>query len=160
MSATLFDANTILKADTDDTPIALAVSASNIVGRKSTGGIASLTAAETRTVAGVKSYYRNIDYSIGKVLVVEADVFRWYNNTGRTLTIDKAWASFAASSTVTFLIKKNGSTVVTLTLSAVTNAVQTPSAVTIADGEYLTIDVSSVSGSPQYGIVSIDLSAS
>lgn len=45
-----FDANTILKADTDDTPSALAIAASTVVGRKATGGIAALTVAELRTL--------------------------------------------------------------------------------------------------------------
>jgi len=46
----LFDANTILKADTDNTPSALAVAASRILGRKATGGIAALTIAEVLTL--------------------------------------------------------------------------------------------------------------
>jgi hypothetical protein len=46
----LFDANTIIKADTDDTPSALAVGASTIVGRAATGGIAALTAAQVATL--------------------------------------------------------------------------------------------------------------
>ena len=45
-----YDANTILKADADDTPIALTVSASTIVGRASTGDIAALTAAQVATI--------------------------------------------------------------------------------------------------------------
>jgi len=42
----LFDANTILIAASDDTPEALAIAASRVVGRKSTGGIVALTGAE------------------------------------------------------------------------------------------------------------------
>ena len=45
-----YDANTILKADADDTPIALTVDASTIVGRASTGDIAALTAAQVATI--------------------------------------------------------------------------------------------------------------
>lgn len=45
-----FDANTILKADVDNTPIKLAVAASRIVGRKSSGGIAALTVAEVEAM--------------------------------------------------------------------------------------------------------------
>lgn len=43
-----FDAYTILAADTDDTPVALTVGASTIVGRKDTGGIVALTPAEVK----------------------------------------------------------------------------------------------------------------
>ena len=48
-----FNASTILAADTDDTPSALTIAASTIVGRKATGGIVALTAAETRTIINV-----------------------------------------------------------------------------------------------------------
>jgi hypothetical protein len=50
----LFDANTILIATTDDTPTALTVAASRIVGRKSSGGIAALTAAELCSILGIQ----------------------------------------------------------------------------------------------------------
>lgn len=41
-----FDAYTILYADVDDTPAALTIAASRIVGRKASGGIAAMTGAE------------------------------------------------------------------------------------------------------------------
>lgn len=53
--STTYDANTIIKADNDDTPIALTVSADTIVGRVTgvNGGVISaLTAAQTRTWLG------------------------------------------------------------------------------------------------------------
>jgi hypothetical protein len=43
----LYDANTILAATTDDTPAALTVGASTIVGRKASGNIAAMTGTET-----------------------------------------------------------------------------------------------------------------
>lgn len=46
--SSLFDANTILVADSDNTPLALTVGASTFVGRKSSGGIAAMTPAEAR----------------------------------------------------------------------------------------------------------------
>lgn len=49
----LYDANTILYATTDNTPVALTVDASTIVGRKSTGDIVALSASETRTILNV-----------------------------------------------------------------------------------------------------------
>jgi hypothetical protein len=51
----LFDANTILKADTDNTPTALTVAASTILGRAAAGGIDALTPAAARTVLGLGS---------------------------------------------------------------------------------------------------------
>jgi len=50
---TLFDAYTVLYADVDNTPAALTVAASRLVGRKSTGGIAALTAAEAKTILSI-----------------------------------------------------------------------------------------------------------
>ena len=49
----LFDANTILAADTDDTPAALTVAEQTIVGRITSGNITALTAAEVRTLINV-----------------------------------------------------------------------------------------------------------
>ena len=49
----LYYANTILIATADNTPIALTVAASRIVGRSAAGDIDDLTAAQTRTIAGV-----------------------------------------------------------------------------------------------------------
>lgn len=46
----LYDANTILYAVTDDTPVALPVGASTIVGRGATGNIVALTGAETLAI--------------------------------------------------------------------------------------------------------------
>ena len=45
-----YDANTILKADADNTPIALTEGASTLLGRGSTGDIAALTAAQVATI--------------------------------------------------------------------------------------------------------------
>jgi hypothetical protein len=46
----LYDANTILYATTDNTPAALTIAASTIVGRKATGDIVALTPAEAMNV--------------------------------------------------------------------------------------------------------------
>lgn len=60
--ASLFNANTILKADTDDTPVALTVAEQTLLGRITAGNIAALTVAQVRTLltltdAGVKTAY-------------------------------------------------------------------------------------------------------
>ncbi len=52
MPTSIYDANTILKADENDTPVALVVPASTIIGRTATGGIAALTATEAQTILG------------------------------------------------------------------------------------------------------------
>jgi hypothetical protein len=49
-----FNANTIMKADSDDTPVPLTVAASTIVGRTAAGSIAALTATQVRTIINVE----------------------------------------------------------------------------------------------------------
>lgn len=54
IAKTLFDANTILKADSDNTPIALAIAEQRIVGRITDGSITALTATQIRTLLNVE----------------------------------------------------------------------------------------------------------
>jgi hypothetical protein len=49
----LYDANTVLKADTDNTPVALAVPATTLLGRAAAGGIDALTPTVARGVLGL-----------------------------------------------------------------------------------------------------------
>jgi len=53
VAKSLFDANTMLYATTDNTPVALTVAASRFVGRKSTGDITAMTPSEARTELGL-----------------------------------------------------------------------------------------------------------
>ena len=50
VAKTLFDAYTMLYADTDNTPAALSIGASTFVGRKASGGIAAMTVAEVEAL--------------------------------------------------------------------------------------------------------------
>lgn len=50
-----YDANTILAATTDNTPVALTVGASTFVGRKATGDISAMSASEARTILNVEN---------------------------------------------------------------------------------------------------------
>jgi trimeric autotransporter adhesin len=50
VDATLYNAHSILKADVDDTPVALAVPSSTFVGRGAAGAITTLDAAAAKTV--------------------------------------------------------------------------------------------------------------
>jgi len=52
----LFDANTMLVAHTDNTPVAVAVSANQVVGRGNSGNIKGLTPAETVAVIGAEVF--------------------------------------------------------------------------------------------------------
>lgn len=50
IAAALYDANTILAANADNTPLALTVGASTLVGRKASGDISAMSATEARAV--------------------------------------------------------------------------------------------------------------
>ena len=50
----LFDANTILKADTDNTPAALTIEEQKLIGRITDGQIAGLTATQVRTLLNIE----------------------------------------------------------------------------------------------------------
>jgi len=52
----LYDAQTILAATLDNTPVALTVSEQTLVGRKTGGNIAALSGADVRSIAGVTVY--------------------------------------------------------------------------------------------------------
>ncbi len=53
LATAIFDANTILAADTDDTPAAVTIGASELVGRTAAGSIAGLAATLVRTILNV-----------------------------------------------------------------------------------------------------------
>lgn len=53
VAKSLFDANSIIYATFDNTPLALPLTASTIVGRKATGVIAALTGSDVRTICGL-----------------------------------------------------------------------------------------------------------
>jgi|GEM_PF-3287001 len=50
----LFDAYSILAADTDNTPAAIALAASQLIGRKAAGGIVALAKADVLTIINVE----------------------------------------------------------------------------------------------------------
>ena len=63
VAASLYDANSILAATADNTPVALTVGASTVVGRKASGNIVALTAAE---LALIRRNLRLVRVSHGK----------------------------------------------------------------------------------------------
>jgi hypothetical protein len=77
-----YDANTVLKADTDNTPSALTVAASTVVGRKSSGSIAALTMAELTTEL-------NLVYRDSTNLVVKPYTSTYHLATGASTNADK-----------------------------------------------------------------------
>jgi hypothetical protein len=101
-----FNAYTMLYADTDNTPAALTVGASTFVGRKATGGIAALTAAEARTILNVEdgadvTDTTNVD-AAGAVMATDYDAYT-------VLAADSNDTPFALSVNASTLIGRKAS---------------------------------------------------
>lgn len=82
-----YDANSILYATTDNTPVALTIAASRFVGRKASGDISAMTVAEVKTLLNYDATYSLSD---GATIAID-----WNNGntqyvtlagTGRTVT--------------------------------------------------------------------------
>lgn len=73
--ASTWTANSVVKADTNATPIALSVPASSILGRDTTGGITALTTAATKTLLGITtSDVSGLGTLATKSTIVSADI--------------------------------------------------------------------------------------
>lgn len=91
----------------------------------------------------------------GALAASTVGTFRWYNDTGRTLTFVSARASVGTAPTgsgnITVDVNKDGTTIMTgtkvvIALTTFTTKQTTFSTTTIADGSYLTVDIDSVGG--------------
>lgn len=89
----LFDANTMLYATSDNTPVALTVGASTFVGRKASGGITAMTATEAKTelaIAGadITNLREFVEDFLGtSTLVAGAGITITYGDPANTITI-------------------------------------------------------------------------
>lgn len=81
---TLFDANTILAADSDNTPAALTVAEQRLVGRITGGNIDDLTGAQVRTLLGTNPF----------VVGSDADGDMWYRASGALARMAKGTADY------------------------------------------------------------------
>lgn len=91
VAKSLFDAYSILYADTDDTPAALSVAASRLVGRKASGGIAAMTGAEALALmtTALKAELDLLDLSgltAGELLVATGAAAAAWQSTGVKLS--------------------------------------------------------------------------
>jgi hypothetical protein len=91
-----YNANTILAADTDDTPAPVTIAEERIVGRITAGNIKGLTAAETRTFVGTAT-----TSATGVVELATTAEINTGTDTARVLGVDE----FAASNFATAVLE-------------------------------------------------------
>jgi hypothetical protein len=93
-------------------------------------------------------------YSVVGTLAVTTGAHRWYNDTGRTLTIVAVRASVGTAPTGSSIIcdvKKNGTTIYTtsgnrptIAASSNTATANSPDITSVAAGDYLTVDIDQI----------------
>jgi hypothetical protein len=86
-----FDANTILKADSDDTPIALTVPEQTLVGRKTGGVIDALTVTEIKTLLALTldDAYEASDPFLSIITMDIGDI-EWHTSGPRSFVVELA----------------------------------------------------------------------
>lgn len=94
VAKSLFDANSLLVANADDTPLALVMAASTILGRKATGNIGALTPAEIRAILSLDVYaFRSGYYYDASPGTVSTDNSTVGNLILRPMQVDKAFTA-------------------------------------------------------------------
>lgn len=145
---TVLDPETVLYATVDNTPAALSVPASSVVGRAATGSIVALTAAQLRAIL-LGELEKAIAWSYAGTIAVTTGKSRWYAD--RAYTIKKVRASVDTAPTGTSIridVNKNGTTVFTtqanrpdIAVSTNTDEANNPDVTAVAAGDYLTVDI-------------------
>jgi len=97
-----YDAHTVLYATTDNTPVALTVNASTVVGRKSAGNIVAMTMAELTTELGLV-YRDSTDGFVRPYTTTDAFGVGAETAADKTLLIPLESATFANNPTIKWL---------------------------------------------------------
>lgn len=149
----LYDANTVLYATTDNTPVALTVGASTIVGRKASGDIVALTGSEAATIVGLPTQAEFMTIAVGDettAITTGTAKVTWRMPFAFTLTAVRASLTTASSSgTLTVDINEAGTSVLSTKLTIDANELTSTTAATaavisdsaIADDALMTIDI-------------------
>jgi hypothetical protein len=150
--------NTVTTAkivDDNVTNAKLAEMAANTIKGNNTGASANpvdLTVAQVLTMLNISRDTQT--WSRDGAATVTTGTIRWYNRTGKTLTLHSAWVAAGTAPTGADLItdvNKNGTTIFSTqanrpTIAAGTNGgvADTPDVTTLADGDYLTVDIDQI----------------
>jgi hypothetical protein len=104
----LYDAYSVIYADTDNTPVALTVGASTIVGRKASGGIVALTGAEGLVIVGGQASDGDLT-AIAALSVAQGKIIIGSASPAWSLS---AYALPILDGTTDYVLKTNGAGVV------------------------------------------------
>lgn len=129
-----------------------AVTAQTSFGASSGNGAATTLARSDHTHGTPTQPAETVMFAFSGTAVVTTGVLRWYNRTGRTLTIIGAWVAANTAPTGADMradVNKNGTTIFTTqgnrpTCAATTNGgvlSTTPDVTSVADGDYVTADI-------------------
>ena len=145
----LFNANTILAANADNTPAAVAVAEQRLVGRITGGNITALTAAEVTTLLGMVSGFSL--FLSGSQIVGDAQTM---TNIITARTISKVIAvvtNAPTGSNLTLNLQKNGANDILSSDLTITDGNTTATSTSLdatykvlAENDYVTLDVNSV----------------
>jgi hypothetical protein len=131
----------------------LAFTASATVARLAVGANGDRLRANSAATPGVEwaNDRQTQSWAFSGTAVVTTGKARWYNRTGRTLTIVGCWAAANTAPTGAALVcdvNKNGTTIFTtqgnrpsVAISGNGGTMATPDVTSVADGDYLTVDV-------------------
>lgn len=131
------------------------VTAQTSFGASSGNGAATTLARSDHTHGTPTQPAETVMFGFTGTAVVTTGVLRWYNRTGRTLTIIGAWvAANTAPTGATILadVNKNGTTIYTTQGNRPSVAISgnggtlsaTPDVTSVADGDYLTVDIDQI----------------
>lgn len=123
IAASTLNANTILYATTDDTPAALAVGASKLVGRKASGDIAALTPAEAGvpgTILALLAYapgsettYTTTDTTVADLDATNLAIAFTAPDSGNVIVRLSAMVEAAAANRCFWALREGSSTIAT-----------------------------------------------
>lgn len=150
----------------------LAATGSAVVARVGVGANGTVLTADSAQAAGVawtattpSSVEATFSYT-GTLAVYVGD-YRWYNNTGRTLTFGTIRASVGSAPTgasVKVDVLINGSTIFTtvanrptIAVSTNTSTAGTPDTTTIAAGSYLTVTIAQIGSTATGGDLTVQV---
>jgi hypothetical protein len=131
----------------------LAFTASATVARLAVGANGDRLRANSAATPGVEwaNDRQTQSWAFSGTAVVTTGKARWYNRTGRTLTVVGCWAAANTAPTGAALVcdvNKNGTTIFTtqgnrpsVAISGNGGTMATPDVTSVADGDYLTVDV-------------------